>query len=198
MSKAASDTLEKVSTEFEAEILADVQEGRDQAMQGIQAIRRETAEEVAKTLEAGERQAESVKRQLVGAAELEVRNAQLKSLESAIDAVFESAVRRISSLSGQAEEDSITTLIREGMGVIGSRAVVQSPAKDRKVVSSAARKLSRGPVRLTVGEEGIESIGGVILSTSDGTVKFDNTYEARLERMKPTLRKEVAGILTGA
>jgi V/A-type H+/Na+-transporting ATPase subunit E len=198
MSKAASDTLEKVSTEFEAEVLADLQAGRDQAVQNVQTIRRETAEEVGKALEAGERQADSVRRQIIGAAELEVRNAQLRSLEAAVTEVFDSAVRKVSSLSGQDEEESLTNLIREGMDVIGSKAVVHSSAKERKAVSAAVRKLNKGPVKLTVDEEGIETIGGVTLTSSDGSVKFDNTFEARLERMRPELRKEVAGILSGA
>lgn len=198
MSKAASDTLEKVSTEFEAEVLAGLQAGKDQATQNVQSIRRETAEEVAKALEAGERQADSVKRQIIGAAELEVRNVQLRSLEVAVTEVFDSAVRKISSLSGQDEEESLATLIKEGIEVIGSKAVVHSSAKERKAVSAAVRKLNKGSVKLSVDDEGIETIGGVTLTTSGGSVKFDNTFEARLERMRPSLRKEVAEILTGA
>jgi len=198
MSKAASDTLQKVSAEFEAEVLSDMQAGRDQAVQSVQAARKETSEAVAKTIEGGERQAESVKRQIIGAAELEVRNAQLKSLESAVNEVFDSAVRRVSSLSDSAIEGSLTALIREGVEVIGPKAIVRCSAKQRKAVSSAVKKLNKGPVRLTVDEKGIETIGGVILATPDGAVKFDNTFEARLERMRPILRKEVAGILTGS
>jgi V/A-type H+/Na+-transporting ATPase subunit E len=198
VSKAASDTLEKVSAEFEAEVLADLQAGTDQAIQSVQTMRREAADEVAKALEAGERQADSVRRQIIGAAEIEVRNAQLRSLEVAVTEVFDSAVRKVSSLSGEAEEASLTTLLKEGMEAIGTKAVVHSSAKERKAVSAAVRKLNKGPVRLSVDEKGIETIGGVMLTTSDGSVKFDNTFEARLERMRPSLRKEVAAILTAA
>jgi len=198
MSKAATDTLQKVSSEFEAEVLSDLQAGRDQAHQTVQTVRKETSEAVAKIIEGGERQAESVKRQIVGAAELEVRNAQLRSLEKSVNEAFDSAVRRVSSLSDSAVESSLAALIREGMDAIGPKAVVHCSAKQRKAVSSAVRKLNKGVVKLTVDEKGIETIGGVVLSTSNGSVKFDNTFEARLERMRPTLRKEVAGILTGS
>lgn len=198
MSKAAEDTLQKVSAEFEAEMLSDLQAGRDQAMQNMERIRREAAGEVAKAIENGERQAESTQRQIVGAAELDVRNAQLKSLESGVNEVFASAIRRVSSLSGPAEEGTLSTLISEGLEVIGNKAVVHCSPKQKKAVSAAVKKLNKGPVRLSVDEKGIETIGGVMLSTSDGSVKFDNTFEARLERMRPTLRKEVAGILAGS
>jgi len=198
VSKAAADTLQKVAAEFEADVLSDLQAGKEQALQNVQAVRRETAQAVAKTIEGGERQAESVKRQIIGAAELEVRNAQLRSLETTVNEVFDSAVRKVSSLSDSALEGSLTFLIKEGMDVIGPRAVVHCSANQRKAVSGAVRKLNKGPVKLTVDEKGIETIGGVVLATSNGSMKFDNTYEARLERMRQTLRKEVAGILTGS
>jgi V/A-type H+-transporting ATPase subunit E len=198
VSKAAADTLQKVAAEFEADVLSDLQAGKEQALQKVQAVRRETAQAVAKTIEGGERQAESVKRQIIGAAELEVRNAQLRSLETTVNEVFDSAVRKVSSLSDSALESSLAFLIREGLDVIGPRAVVHCSANQRKAVSGAVRKLNKGPVKLTVDEKGIETIGGVVLATSNGSMKFDNTYEARLERMRQTLRKEVAGILTGS
>jgi V/A-type H+-transporting ATPase subunit E len=198
LGNAAADTLQKVSDEFEAEVLSDLQAGMDQAVQIMESARKETSEAVAKTLEGGERQAESVKRQIIGAAELEVRNAQLRSLERSVNEVFDSALKRASSLSDSAIEGPLTTLIREGLDVIGPKAVVHCSPKQRKVVSSVVRKLNRGPVRLTVDEKGIETIGGVMLTTSDGSVRFDNTLEARLERMRPSLRKDVAAILTGS
>ncbi|HUK80174.1 MAG TPA: V-type ATP synthase subunit E [Nitrososphaerales archaeon] len=196
MSKAASDTLEKVSGEFEAEVLADLETGRSETLAKVEAMRRETAEAVAKILETGEKQAESVKRQIVGAAELDSRNAQLKSLERAINEAFETATKQVSSDSGASQEKALVLLIQEGLDVIGPRATLLCAAKDRRAVSSAIRKLgSRG--KISLGEEEIDTVGGVVLTTPDGSVRFDNTFEARLERMRPTLRKEVAAILTG-
>lgn len=36
------------------------------------------------------------------------------------------------------------------------------------------------------------------MTSMDGSVRFDNTFEARLERMRPTLRMEASAILTSA
>ncbi len=196
MSKAAADTLEKVSGEFEGEILADLQEGRGQALAIVESARKETAEAVAKILETSVKQAESLKRQVIGAAELEARNAQLKSLEKTINEVFDIAVKEVASTSGARSEEALSQLVKEGLDVIGAKAKVSCESKDRKAVSSAIRKLGGGQVKLTLEEKGIEAIGGVVFATTDGSVKFDNTFEARLERMRPSLRKEVAGILT--
>ncbi len=110
--------------------------------------------------------------------------------------VFDMAVKELSGLSGASYEKSLSNLIKEGIDVIGPKSKVRCAPKDKKAVSSAVRKLNGGQVRLTVDERGIDTIGGVALTTTDGSVKFDNTFEARLERMRPALRKEAAGLLT--
>ncbi|HYC26648.1 MAG TPA: V-type ATP synthase subunit E family protein [Nitrososphaerales archaeon] len=198
MSKAATDTLDKVSSEFQGEVLADLDQGRTESMARIEAARRETAEAVAKVLESSVKQAESLKRQIVGAAELQARNAQLKVLEKAVNEVFEMATKEISESEGSSYEAAIVRLIKEGIDVIGPKARVSCSSKDKKAVSAAIKKLNSSSVKLSLEEEHIETIGGVVLSNTDGTVRFDNTFEARLERTKPTLRKEVAGVLTGS
>jgi V/A-type H+/Na+-transporting ATPase subunit E len=143
------------------------------------------------------KQAESVKRQIIGAAELEARNAQLKSVEKAVNVAIELATKEIAGLSGSRHEEAIRRLIEEGLDVIGAKAKVSCASKDKRAVASAIKKL--GPkAKVTLGDETVETIGGVVLTTPDGSVRFDNTLEARLERMKPTLRQEVAALLTGA
>lgn len=196
MSNAAADTLEKVSDEFEAEVLADLEAGRTEALARIGSVRKETAEAVAKILESSLKQAEAVRRQIIGAAELQARNAQLRSLESAVNAAFDSATRSISRSSGAASEKAISRLIQEGLSIIGQKAKVQCASKDRAEVAAAIKKLG-SKTGVSLEEESIDTIGGVVLTTPDGSIRFDNTFEARLERMKPTLRKEAAAILTG-
>lgn len=176
---------------------SDLEGGRTEALARVESARKGTAEEVAKILEVGSRQAESVKRQIVGAAELDARNAQLRALEKAVNEVFDSAVKEISRLSGEDAEESLVRLMAEGLEIIGPRARVHCAAKDRKAVAAAVKKAGTQS-KLTMEEEPIETIGGVVLSTPDGSVRFDNTFEARLERMRPTLRKDVAEILTSS
>ncbi len=197
MSKAASDTLEKVSGEFEAEVEADLEVGRTEAAAKVEAARKETAEAVAKILETASKQAESVRRQILGAAELEARNAQLRALERAVNAAFENASGKISDSMGPDYEKAIARLIQEGLDVIGPKANIQCASKDRKVVSAAIKKLG-GQAKVALDEEPLQTIGGVVLRTPDGSIRFDNTFEARLERMRPSLRKEIASVLTAS
>ena len=195
MSKATSDTLAKVSEEFEAQVLAEIESGRGSDLAKIAWVRKETEESVAKILETGAKQAESVKRQIIGAAELETRNAQLRALETAVNEAFDKAAEEISSSSGASYEKAIARLIQEGLDVIGPKSEVWCSAKDRKTVAATVKRLA-GNAKVSMGDKPVETIGGVVLTTPDGTVRFDNTFEARLERMRPTLRQEVASVLT--
>ncbi len=198
MSEASKNTLEKVSAEFESEVVAELDEGMAQSTAVIEAARRETAEAVAKILETGGKQAESLKRQVVGAAELQSRDIRLRILEDAINESFAQGTKRLAQVSPSQYEDSITRLIRESTEVIGPAAQVWCNSKDGKLVASVVRKLNRTSMKLSMAEKNIQCIGGVMLTTKDGTVRFDNTFEARLERMRPVLRKEVADLLSGA
>ncbi len=119
-------------------------------------------------------------------------------MEEAINEVFDLAVKEVSDSSGPPYEKTLAHFIEEGLDVIGPRATVHCSAKDKKAATSAIRKLDAGKDSLAIGEKSIDTIGGVILTTTDGSVKFDNTFEARLERTRPSLRKEVAGLLTSA
>ena len=194
MSKAASDTLENVSGQFESELLVELGEGKKQALALMDASKRDAKAAVSKILDTGDKQAESLKRQLVGAAELEVRNAQLKALETAVVEVFEKATRGVQELQGARYEKSLVSLLREGVEVLGPRATVSCRAKDRRAVSAAIGRL--GQNKLILAKDPVETIGGVVMTSMDGSVRFDNTFEARLERMRPTLRMEVSSTLS--
>jgi V/A-type H+/Na+-transporting ATPase subunit E len=196
MSKAASDTLESVSGQLESELLAELEDGKKQALAALESSKRETMAAVSKVLDGGAKQAEALRRQLIGSAELEVRNAKLETLERAVVEVFERATEKLKAMSGARYEKALVALISEGAGVLGPKAKVYCNPKDRKAVASAMSKVGGGQSKPTLVKEGIQAIGGVVMSSPDGTVKFDNTFEARLERMRPTLRMDVSSALS--
>ncbi|MDG6902493.1 MAG: V-type ATP synthase subunit E [Nitrososphaerota archaeon] len=196
MNEQASATLAKVAGEFEEEVMAEIEAGRKETLERVESSRKATAEAIAKILETSVKQAESVKRQIIGAAELEARNAQLKSLEKAVNEVFDAAKKHVSEVEGASQEKALAALIQEGLDVIGLHAKIQCASKDKRATTAAVKRLD-GKFKVTIEAEPIETIGGVVLSTPDGTVRFDNTFEARLERMRADLRKDVASVLAG-
>jgi len=197
LSSATEATLQKVAGEFEVEVMTELQEGREQSLALVLASKRETAEAASKVLETSTKQAEALQRQIIGAAELEARNSQLKVLELAVEDVFSSAVSQIPKLENKRYQASLRKLLAEAIDVIGPNALVSANSKDSKEVFSIAKGIKGERGRLTPGDKRLDTIGGVVLSTPDKTIRFDNTFEARLERLRPTLRKEVAALLNG-
>lgn len=189
-------TLDKVTSEVLNEISADLESGRTAALEQFQAMLKETKIEIAKVIEGGERLAESLKRQIIGSAELEARNKHLRTVEGATNQVFQDALKKISEGGSAQYEKALTRLIEDGLSVLGKGATVACNAKDKKIVSSVIGELNREEhAELKLDEKAIETVGGVILSSKDTTIRFDNTFEARLERIKPQLRREVARVL---
>jgi V/A-type H+-transporting ATPase subunit E len=43
----------------------------------------------------------------------------------------------------------------------------------------------------------LNSIGGIRLTSADGSMTFDNTLDSRIERLKPLIRKNIAQMLRG-
>ncbi|HUI86196.1 MAG TPA: V-type ATP synthase subunit E family protein [Nitrososphaerales archaeon] len=197
MSEAARNTLQKVSDEFLAEVLAQLDEGRDKAVSLLESAKGETEAAVSKILQTGTKQAASARRQLIDSAELEARNLQLKEVERAVNEVFDEAVRRLRELSPAQKEEALLRLMREGVQVIGPKATVACTAADKKPASAALKAIGKEGARLTLDQQSIDAIGGVTLTSQDGSVRFDNTFEARLGRMRQVLRREVANTLTG-
>lgn len=194
---SAKNTLDKVASEFSKELQAELEDGKKAALDKLLKVQKETDDALAKIMETGAKQAVSLRRQTVGSAELDSRNMQLRVLEDSVNEVFAEALTRLSKVSPSAREKSLSSLIRDGVNVIGGRAKIACSEEDKKVVSAIIKKMNKGSIRLALDSKSIDTLGGVVLTTADGTVKFDNTFEARLERSRPLLRKQVAEHLTG-
>jgi V/A-type H+-transporting ATPase subunit E len=80
-------------------------------------------------------------------------------------------------------------MLKESVAVIGtSEIVIQTNSKDKPVVESLLSKFKGA----TLSSELIDCLGGIKVQSKDKTMTFDNTIDARLERMKPLIRKDIA------
>ena len=68
-----------------------------------------------------------------------------------------------------------------------SEITVFTNSKDKDVVQST---LSQFPGS-ELSSDTIDCIGGIIVKSKDGTMTFDNTIDARIDRLKPLIRKEI-------
>ena len=143
-----------------------------------------------KIISDGKKEADKIEKQIIGSADLEARNKQLMTLEEGVDKVFTKALDQITNTARSGDYSNlIKSLLDESTKILGTTEVIVSTnTKDKDLVQST---LSQFPGS-ELSSEPIDCLGGVIIKSKNGTMSFDNTLDARIERLKPLIRKEIA------
>lgn len=185
-------TVDKIIDQTQRDIISGIDSATAEAHKTLDGAIVTLGQEYDKILSDAKKEADKISRQIVGSADLDARNKQLLALEDAVDRVFAQALERISSFdrSGSAYTELLRSLLAESTGIIGSQdVVIHTSLQDRDVVAAIAS--SEYP-NSEVSSDAIDCLGGVLIRSKDGTMTFDNTLDARIERMKPLIRKQVA------
>ncbi len=126
----------------------------------------------------------------MGSADLEARNKQLTTIEESIDKVFNKALDEIANADRSGDYSNlIKSLLDEATKILGTtEIVVFTNTKDKELVQSMVSQYPGSELS----QETIECLGGVKVKSKDGSMTFDNTVDARIERLKPLIRKEIA------
>jgi V/A-type H+-transporting ATPase subunit E len=130
---------------------------------------------------------------------IEIRNRILQIKQEQVNAVFDKAFLRLKQfVESEIYPNYLLSFIEEAVKKIESkRLVVYVNSKDREwLANSKLDELSEKlGVKLTLAKETENCLGGCIVKTPNGKLSHDNTFEKRLEVLKPALRGEVAKIL---
>jgi V/A-type H+-transporting ATPase subunit E len=183
-------TIEKILQGTEEQILTNLQESLKSSQETLSNARASLEQEYDKILSEGKKEAEKLEKQIVGNADLEARNRQLLLVEESIEKVFDKAIKKIKNADRDKDYAKlISSLLKESISIIGtSDVVIQTNSSDKPVVESLLSKFSGA----TLSPNLIECLGGIKVQSKDGTMTFDNTIDARFERLKSLIRKDIA------
>jgi len=185
-------TVDRILEQTQKDILSSIESAMDEANTSLDNAVPVLEQEYEKILSDGRKEAEKIHRQVVGSSDLEARNKQLLTLEAAVNDVFNRALEQTAAMDRN-DEDYITltkSLLAESVNILGSDDVmVYTSTGDRDVVQAV---LSSDYPNSELAAEAIDCLGGVRIRSKDGTMTFDNTLDARIERMKPLIRKNIA------
>jgi V/A-type H+/Na+-transporting ATPase subunit E len=183
-------TIEKILHTTEDQIVSNLQDSLKSAKETLASSRKSLEAEYDKILMEGKKEAEKLEKQIVGNADLDSRNKQLLLVEESISRVFEKAIKKIGEADRNNEYSKlISSMLDESIKSIGTKEIViQTSAKDKQVVQSLLSKFPGA----TLSSETINCLGGVKVQSKDGTMTFDNTIDAKIERLKPLIRKDIA------
>ena len=178
--------LERNSSEFSQSLknsLTDAQKTLSDSLPMLE-------EEYEKIISDGKKEADKIEKQIVGSADLQARNKSLLIVQESADKVLEKAKEKISNMDRNSEYSTlITKLLTEATSALDtSDVIVFTNSKDKDVVQSAVSNISGAELSNDL----IDCMGGVKVTSKDGSMSFDNTLDARIELLKPLIRKDIA------
>ena len=191
-------TVDKVLAQKQEEFMTQIDSAYQEAASNLESSKGSLRSEYEKIIQGSKKQAENLKRQILGSRRLESRNQELLLIEMAVNDYFEKARERFRELPRDKEYKSmINEMIDDCISAIGTEEIIiESNEKDSKTISEIISKKSK-KLKLSVSEKPINVIGGLRAMSADGSLTYDSTLELRMERLKPLIRKEIVQRLRG-
>ncbi len=183
-------TIDKIIGQTESNILSSLNEALTESQQKLENSTNILEQEYDQIINDGKKEADKIEKQIMGSADLEARNKQLTTIEESINKVFSKAIDEIANADRSGDYSNlIKSLLDESTKILGTtEIVVFTNSKDKEIVQSM---LSQYPGS-ELSTETIDCLGGVKVKSKDGSMTFDNTVDARIERLKPLIRKDIA------
>ncbi|MEK6834528.1 MAG: V-type ATP synthase subunit E [Thermoproteota archaeon] len=189
-SPALEKTVDKILNQCENELHSSLNQSLDDSKKALSNSLSSLEQEYDKILVDGKKEADKLQKQIIGSASLEARNKQLILVEESVEKVFAKAVEKLNDLIRNEDYSKLMTqLLDESVKGLGtSNIIVECNSKDKSVIQSILSKFSGA----TLSSNTINCLGGIIVKSKDGSMSFDNTIDARIERLKPLIRKDIA------
>ena len=178
--------LDRNSSEFSQSLKNSLEDAQKKLSDSLPMLE----EEYEKIMSDGKKEADKIAKQIVGSADLATRNKALLLVQESADKVLEKAKEKIQNMDRNSEYSSlITKLLTEATEALNtSEVIVFTNSKDKEVVQSAVSSVSGAEMS----NDTIDCMGGVKVTSKDGSMSFDNTIDARIELLKPLIRKDIA------
>jgi V/A-type H+-transporting ATPase subunit E len=198
---ALEQTINKVLSQKEADLIKQLDSAYNESVANLESSRTKLGSEYARILEGAKKQAENLRRQIVGSSRLAARNKQLVLIETAVNDSFEKAKTKLRSSDKQeVYKILIAKMLEESIVAIGTdEVIIQCNRSDFDLVKKAITSMSNNNnnVKMTLSEQPINVIGGIRVRSVDGSTTYDNTLDSRIERFKPLIRKNIVQMLRG-
>jgi V/A-type H+/Na+-transporting ATPase subunit E len=194
-------TINKVISQAEADFITQIDSSFQEALKNLAASRTKLEAEYNRILEGARKQGDNLKRQIVGSSRLSARNRQLVLIERAVNDTFEKAKTILASSN---KENSYRLLMRKilkdsVMMIDSDQVIVECNKNDIELVEKAISDSFKdnNKLKIKMSDHPLNAIGGIRLTSADGSMTFDNTLDSRIERLKPLIRKSIAQMLRG-
>jgi V/A-type H+-transporting ATPase subunit E len=208
--------VDKIISHIQASVDREVSQVLQEAREEAESIKKDAAQkaqaEAQKVLSQGKRVAALEGQKIIAETKLEFRRKKMDAQEEAIAASFEDATAFLAELAEKEKRDSfvykdiIFSLIAAGCEIVaGGKVELILNKRDRQrldkkmmgELDSFVKEKTGRDISLTLAQETIPCIGGVMVRDLEKQIEVDNTFEAKLNRLKEGIRVDVAKLLFG-
>ena len=183
-------TIDKILNQTEIECLSSLKKSFEESLDTISKSQLSLEQEYDRIIDEGKKEAEKIEKQIIGSSDLEIRNKQILLIEDSVQKVLDKAITKIGSTNRDSNYSKLMSrLLEESTNALGTTdVIVYTNSKDKEVVKPLLSKFSGAELS----SDTIDCLGGVEVKSKDGSMTFNNTIDATIERMKPLIRKEIA------
>jgi V/A-type H+-transporting ATPase subunit E len=193
-------TIDKVLAQKESELLSKIESGYQESLGNLDSSRSKLLSEYLTIIENARKQAENLKRQIIGSNRLSARNNQLILIEDAVKNVLEMVKEKLAAINKDPNyEQLMEQAILDSVKEIGRpELIIECNKNDVKLVRRLVENIGKEKgSKIIVSDKQLEVLGGIRARSSDGTLTYDDTIDSRIERLKPLIRKNIVQILKG-
>jgi len=192
-------TIDKVLSQKESALISEIDSALQNSLKNLESSKTTLQVEYDAIIESSKKQAENLKRQIIGSSTLNARNKELIIIESAIDEIFTKAKEKLAQSNNEKNyEKLLTRMIQDSVSKLGSDILIQCNKADQKLVRKISSQESTGKnMKVSVSDDFLDIIGGIKATSADGTMTLDNTLDSNIESLKPLIRKGIVQLLRG-
>jgi vacuolar-type H+-ATPase subunit E/Vma4 len=194
--------IEIINTKTEEKEKKILQEAERHKKIKLEEAQRRADETAAAITKKAEREAKGEIAKYEASAKLKSKYRKLEAKDALIKEVLETTKQRLRDVVDKAEYKKVLErLIIQGCNALKTDKVELIFPKghaskiDVAQIEKAVAKEIGMKTKLSVSEETVRSMGGVIIRNEDTTKWVDNTFEARLERFENKAREAISSIL---
>ena len=192
-------TIDQVLSQKESALISEIDSALQNSLKNLESSKTSLQVEYDNIIESSKKQAENLKRQIIGSSTLNARNKELVTIESAINDIFNKAKEKLAESNDEKNyEKLLAKMIEDSAAKLGSDIIIQCSKNDLKLVKKISSQESIDKkMKITVSDDVIDIIGGIKATSVDGTMTLDNTLDSSIESLKPLIRKDIVQLLRG-
>jgi len=208
--KGVDKIISHIETEAEKEISETLLKAQKEADTITKAAQEKAKREAERVLSNGKRTASLEGQKIIAEARINVRRERMDSQEESIVTSFTAAQKALEELAEKGKRDKLrykdimfNLIVSASEIVAGNKLELVFNKRDSKTFNKETLKEARESIKKRTGRETslsltddtIQCIGGVVVRDLENQVEVDNTLETKLNQLKDNLRVDVAKIL---